>query len=118
MPLSTRMTVTVDTDGLDNLDAHLTSEISKVVRVAAFKVEARAKQLVPVDTGALKNSIAVTPTRPKFEAVIGPTMEYGPHVEFGTRFQSAQPYMVPALESQRKPFIKAIGQTVERLSRG
>jgi len=116
MALSVTARVDVDTRGLDALDASLDAELSKVVRLAAFKVETRAKDIVPVDTSALKNSIGVDIKQ--LEAVIGPTMEYGPHVEVGTIHQAAQPYMVPALESQRRPFISAVAQTVEKLSHG
>ncbi|MNW51937.1 hypothetical protein D3C74_294360 [compost metagenome] len=58
-----------------------------------------AKELVPVDTGRLRSSIqAVMGSDQKGPYVdIGTNVDYGPPVEFGTRFMAAQPFMRPAL---------------------
>ena len=50
---------------------------------AAFIVEAEAKELVPRDTGHLRDSIKTT-LKP-FGAIVGTPVVYAPHVEFGTR---------------------------------
>ena len=34
----------------------------------------------------------------------GPTTEYSPYLEYGTRFMSKQPFVKPALEEQEKKF--------------
>jgi HK97 gp10 family phage protein len=42
---------------------------------------------------------------------------YGPKVEFGTRHMKAEPFMVPAAESQREPYLQRMiraGQQIER----
>jgi len=59
-------------------------------------IRTEAKRIVPVDTGRLKNSIHLEPTRPanKISCVAG--TNYAEHVEFGTSKQKAQPYMRPA----------------------
>lgn len=48
------------------------------------QAEGYAKDLAPVDTGALRNSIShkVVPSEPA--AYIGTNLEYAPYVEFGT----------------------------------
>ena len=48
------------------------------------QAEGYAKDLAPVDTGALRNSIShkVVPSEPA--AFIGTNLEYAPYVEFGT----------------------------------
>jgi len=41
---------------------------------------------------------------------------YGPKVEFGTKSMSAEPFMVPAAESQEQPYLarcQAAGRTIE-----
>lgn len=114
LPLS----VTVDTKGLDKLVKGLEPELVKVVQIAAFNVERRSKDLVPVDTGATKNSIAARFSRGGLEAEIGPTTEYAPFIEFGTTRMAARPFMTPALEAERKPFITAVGQVMGKLGNG
>ncbi|MDP2950166.1 MAG: hypothetical protein Q8P22_11580 [Chloroflexota bacterium] len=102
----------------------------------------------PIDTGATMNSIHVTlaggggdyfssasaarllkpgiqllpenhPTGPVgMAARIGPSTAYAPHLEFGTHNMPARPFMTPSFESERQPFIDAVGEIFERASRG
>lgn len=67
----------------------------------AVKVDRRAKQLCPVDTGRLRSSITFALERDSrgLVATVGTNVEYAPHVELGTRKQPAQPYLRPALEA-------------------
>lgn len=37
-------------------------------------------------------------------ASVGPTMDYDPYVEFGTRFMEAEPFIKPAWEAQKEVF--------------
>jgi HK97 gp10 family phage protein len=73
---------------------------------------ADAQNLVPVDTGNLKNSIGVDidPDGLGFEA--GPTANYGHYVEYGTSRMSPQPYMMPAFDRRLPPAYEAFGQIV------
>ena len=83
---------------------------------SGFNVEAKAKEIVPVDTSATKNSIW-----PDFdnlrnlEVRIGPTTDYAPFVEFGTSRQRAQPFMIPAIEAEGPRLAQAV---VEMFRRG
>lgn len=85
---------------------------SKVVRKSAADLEAHAKAHAPVDTGLLRNSIGSDFTGDgRFSEVyadVGPTADYGAHVEFGTRNQAPQPYMMPAADMIAPNFIKAV----------
>lgn len=78
------------------------SMASKAVRKTAFEVEARAKARAPIDTGALRNSIATTVTG-ELSAEIGPTVAYAAYVEYGHMaggtLVAPQPYMAPAADS-------------------
>lgn len=75
---------------------------------SAIHAEEKCVRLCPVDTGHLRASINYRThiqndgeQRPDGldgladdgEAVIGTNVEYAPHVEYGTRFQRAQPFM-------------------------
>ena len=65
----------------------------------AQQISNRAKQLAPVDTGRLRNSIDwnIGSVNNKITAHIGTNVEYARYVEFGTRYWSGQPFLIPAL---------------------
>lgn len=106
-----RMTVTFNE--LPALRGRLREAAAREVMRAAHEVEAEAKRRVPVDTGALRNSIQTWRVN-DLRARIAPHMEYAAYVEFGTRKQRAKPYMVPAAEYIRPKFVEAM----RRLTRG
>lgn len=63
-------------------------------------VQNRARQLCPVDTGRLRSSVNSSGLKRDGRGVyveVGTNVEYAPYVEFGTRYQRAQPYLRPAL---------------------
>lgn len=74
-------------------------------------VETHAKLLAPIDTGALKGSIEVYEATP-VQALIGPSVDYAEHQEFGTVRMAAHPYMRPALDEHENEILDAIGNTV------
>jgi len=83
-----------------------------VVRKASLDVEADAKVRAPVDTGALKASIAAKMIGPlTAEIVCG--VEYGIFQELGSYKMAAQPFLTPAVEAIREPFIQAIAAVVK-----
>lgn len=82
---------------LGRAGAQATAKASRAIRKGAFDIEAAAKAIAPVDTGALRASIGVTTSGP-LTAAIGPTVDYAAYVEFGTRRMRAQPYMQPAAD--------------------
>lgn len=55
-------------------------------------------------TGATKESIRLDMEDGGFTAEIGPTTEYSPYVEYGTRYMEAQPFVRPAYEEQVAEF--------------
>lgn len=63
------------------------------------EMERHAKQLAPVDTGRLRNSVTheAEATNGVFTAIVGTNVEYGPAIELGTGKMSAQPYLKPAV---------------------
>lgn len=86
-------------------------QASQVVRKTALDVEATAKQFAPVDTGNLRSSIGVDLIGiGQLVAEIGPTADYGAHVEFGTSRQAPAAYMGPALDRHTPAFVAALEQ--------
>ena len=86
----------------------------------AIDVQGQAKLLTPVDTGRLRQSISyatstrrpirkdgVTTPPKKGEAIIGTSVEYAPHVEYGTRRMRSQSFLRKAVD-ERKGLINAI----------
>lgn len=71
--------------------------IDRGVRRTADKVAELARQLAPVDTGELRNSIHVEQNeRPGFYDIVA-SAPHAVYVEFGTHKAPAQPFLVPAL---------------------
>ena len=110
--------VTVDTQGLERFIEQARPVLEKVVLSAGHNVEAGAKERVPVDTGATKNSIKVTSIDDGLGASIGPSTSYAPFLEFGTHKMAARPYMRPALEHERKPFEEAVIAALKQAAPG
>lgn len=74
---------------------------TKLKRIARA-IRDESKRLVPVDTGALKKSIAVVEYADKEGVVSIETQTgYGGYVEEGTSKMRAQPFMRPAAETVR-----------------
>lgn len=136
--------VEVQKNNIPALTGALRQELGKVVRETAFQIEAEAKQNAPVDTGFLRASIHTVTARgqggqyraaqeatgkitvdrqmlpevenvtSELEAIVAVGAEYGPHVEFGTVDQAAQPFLTPAVEAARETFVQKVAEVLER----
>lgn len=120
------MSFEVDTSELRALSADLASAsgrvgslASKALRKTAFDIEGTSKGLAAVDTGAMKNSISTTITGDgrfgEMAAEIGPTVDYAPHLEYGTSRMAPQPFMGPAFDRHAPLLEQALGQIGEDL---
>lgn len=89
--------------------AKVQKDIIGVLDKAAADVQRGAAARAPVDTGALRNSIG-TSNAGRFARDIGPTVNYGMFVEYGTSRMGPQPFMGPALEAARPSFEQAIAE--------
>lgn len=78
------------------------------VATSALAIDRTAKQLVPVDTGRLRGSIHPIFSNQGLDAQVVTNVEYAAAVEFGTRYQRAQPYLFPAAEQERQKFLAAM----------
>lgn len=75
------------TDNSDKVLAELREKVGTALNTIGAVAETHAKELTPVKTGRLRNSISHTADDKS--AYIGTNVEYGPAVEFGTRRQKA-----------------------------
>jgi len=105
-----------DTTEVDELIVHLVAAgpkadalCSVAVRKTGLDTVAGAQDLVPVDTGHLKNTIGVdfTDDGKTFEA--GPTASYGAHIEYGTR-----PHEIRAVHAKALHWVDEQGNDVFR----
>lgn len=90
----------------------------RIADSVAAVVEAKAHQVVPVDTGALNTSIETFGATGSGERIVeaGQSLWYAPFVEYGTSVDGevrirAQPFMRPAAEEGRRQ-IKTIAKYV------
>lgn len=86
------MEITVDNTAA--VKGGLKSAFARALERIGMQAEGYAKDLCPVDTGNLRNSI--THTSDGKAAYIGTNVEYGKYVELGTVKMAAQPYLRPA----------------------
>lgn len=92
--MATGSGIVVTIHGLDALRAKLHGEradapVNRFLDRGAIYMQTRARAKAPVDTGRLRNSIAVSTPAMRVRH-IGPNVHYGPYPEFGTR-----PHMPP-----------------------
>lgn len=103
------MAVTFDGSELNQLAADIQNsagavgaKASAAIRKTAHNIEQTAKVFAPVDTGNLMGSISTTIEGDgrftSIAAEIGPTADYGHHVEFGTSQHAPAAYMGPAFD--------------------
>lgn len=82
---------------LTQYDEQVKNGLKDAIKECAFAIERDAKKNCPVDTGRLRASITTDTTKiDDYEATVGTNIEYATHVEYGTRKQSAKPYLRPA----------------------
>lgn len=76
----------------------------KAVKNAQFKGHYRGKKFIK-PTGATKKSISVNSSKiDRFKYRVAPGTDYAAYVELGTRKMSAQPFIKPAFDDQKKLF--------------
>lgn len=118
--------------------------IINALTVACVRVENEAKINAPVDDGTLRMSITHSIDNVKMQGIVGTNVEYAPYVEFGTgifaaggdgrktpwryrdvdgtwhftRGQKPQPFLLPALDNNRKKIVEDIKKAVEAHMKG
>jgi HK97 gp10 family phage protein len=105
---NTGVTVRVVSNRLPEMPAAIKAICVAEVQKATYRVEADAKALTPVKTGALRRSIHSVFENGGLRGVVGPSVLYGKYVEFGTRRMGARPYMRPAAEKNLPAFLSAV----------
>jgi HK97 gp10 family phage protein len=111
-------------EGIEELvtkNGKLALELGPIVREMLEKsirpVERRAKQIVPVDTGRLRSSLAsqIGPGPVPEWAEAGTNVNYARYVEFGTKYMKAQPYLIPAFEQSKPDMDLAVEEATKKI---
>lgn len=92
-------------EDLGNVGPAIVKDARTAVELATLGTERDAKVFVPVDTGNLRNSIYSS-----FSGLVGevgPTADYGLHVELGTSRMAPYAYMGPATDRNAAVFHEA-----------
>ena len=87
--------------------AKIEAAIPKALEVVGGTAERHVKDITPVDTGRLRNSIAHAMVGNNATSV-GTSVEYAIYVEFGTCKMSAQLYLRPGIESHADEYAMII----------
>jgi hypothetical protein len=102
---------------MQGLQRRMRGEAEKTVATYGLLIETTAKELAPVDTGALRAATQFEIGEDKLSGKVANDLVYAPRIEFGftgvdsagRRFrQAAKPFMFPAFEQWRAPFFAAL----------
>lgn len=111
MNVTVRMVV--KSDRFEEIIARYPGAIEDIIAKTTADCLDAAQAIVPVDTGALKNSIAAEVDG--FTGVVSTNMEYAWFVEDGTYKMAAQPFMRPAALTVEGQFVEALTRLHEAL---
>ena len=90
------------------LNPHI--DMAAVFAAAGEAVADEARTMCPVDTGNLRDSIAVSAG--DSGAQISANTDYAAYVEFGTYKMAAQPFLVPALINSADKIVAAAAKAI------
>lgn len=97
----------------ENRAEELKAELSRAKKAALTAVGQQAgknvRQITPVDTGRLKNSITHR-LQGDSAVAIGTNVEYSTYVEMGTSKMKAKPYLRPGIENNAEQYRDIIKQ--------
>lgn len=85
--------------------------LSGALKTAGANASNQAKRSAPVDTGNLRGQIGFERSPDGKSVEVFANAPYSGYVEFGTRYQRAQPYFMPAIRRA----IRQLNDDLERL---
>lgn len=109
----------VFTDNLDEVLSAIDSAITAGLVEIGAKAQGYAKDLTPVRTGTLRDSIGVEVKPDDKEVYIGtmigkfPEKPYGKYVELGTSKMSPQPFLRPAATEHTAEYKKLMEESMK-----
>ena len=97
---------------LRNASVKTQAAATQVVKKVGYDCVAVMQSEVPVDTGALKNSVNVdfSGSGGGMTAEVGPSVEYAGYVAYGTRYMPPNPYDLRTVERVSPGFVEAMSR--------
>lgn len=92
------------TDNSAEVLENLSEAMLRALERVGMQAEGYAKDLCPVDTGNLRNSIGHKVDDAEQAVYIGTNVDYAPYVELGTVKMDAQPFLKPAAADHRQTY--------------
>lgn len=81
----------------NEFEEQLHNKMGVALDLTANQIEIKAKEICPVDTGALQRSVRHETDTMDLKSDIGSDLEYCLYIEEGTRKMQAQPFLKPIL---------------------
>lgn len=105
--MPTGVTARVVFNGWPAIRAEMVLKAEHATAKAALDMQAQMMARAPVDTGFLRSSIQAMKVGPAhWRVTVG--ADYGLYVEYGTRFNRAQPFFFPAIAEVSPSFLQAM----------
>ena len=109
----------IDIEGADELVRAIRNRLGAdrvvpVIRKNTSQAQAKAMRLAAVDTGFMKRSITMRIDISGLAGYIVAGADYSPYVEIGTRYMSAQPFMLPAAREQAPIFLSDLKNLIRK----
>lgn len=115
--MSFRLKAKIVKNNFPAVRGEIRTQTVRVVNDTAAEVESIAKQLAPVETGRLRDSIHTENYRNGELKRVVAEAEYAGYVEYGTVHSAAQPFLRPAVESVKSRVNRRLGQIEKGLGR-
>ena len=101
------------TDNTDIFLNALPEQIDAALTAIGLTAESYAKELCPVDTGRLRNSITNVVELGENAVYIGTNVEYAAFVELGTSRMKPRPYLKPAVTQHNAEYKELAKQALK-----
>ena len=109
-----RFDIRIENDHSSELLRRLRDRYQTALMAGGRALGGYAKELAPVDTGNLRNSID-TQMSAENEVQVGSNVEYAKYQELGTSRNRPQPYLRPAAEANEQTIVEIVASVLRNV---
>lgn len=91
----------------------LRSDIEKALEEIGIEAEGDCKQVTPVDTGRLRNSVTHIVNGGEKYVAVGTNVEYARYVHNGTSKMAGQPYLTSPVQANKEKYRKILERNLK-----
>jgi HK97 gp10 family phage protein len=114
MANNARIEVSLTSNNVKDVVAALGDQLEAALETIGIQIENYAKEMCPVDTGLLRNSLTHEVRMDENAVIAGTNVEYAAYVELGTQKTREQPYLRPAIENHMDEYRQIIEEHLQR----